>query len=224
MYDLFFVSYEEPNAQENWEGLVRRFPHAKRIHGIRGIDRAHKACASKAFTKMFWTVDGDTEVDDAWDFSYQPDKWDQDYLHVWYSQNPITGLPYGYGSVKLWPKKRVMQFQNPWLDFTSSVGGMKIIPDVIAVTRFNTSAFETWKSAFRECVKLMENLRIDPLDADSASRLSTWVNCPLGAEFAEWCQIGASDGVKWHEANAGDLSMINDFEWLQMLFAEMHTR
>jgi hypothetical protein len=222
MYDLFFVSYEEPNAEENWERLSRRFPHAKRIHGIKGIDNAHRTCAMRSFTKMFWTVDGDTVVDDDWDFSYQPTKWDQDYLHVWYSRNPITGLSYGYGSVKLWPKRRVMQFKDPWLDFTGSVGGMKIMSDPIAVTRFNTSPFETWKSAFRECVKLMENLHVDSNDTEAASRLLAWINCPLDAEFSKWCQIGASDGMKWYQSNGGNLPLINDFDWLRKAFAEMH--
>jgi hypothetical protein len=223
MYDLFFVSYEEPNADENWERLSSRFPHAKRIHGIKGIDNAHKACAARSFTKMFWTVDGDTVVDDGWEFDYQPTVWDQDYLHVWYSRNPVNGLSYGYGSIKLWPKGRVLQFQHPWLDFTGSVGGMKIMPETIAVTRFNTSPFETWKSAFRECVKLVENLRIDPNDVESRSRLDAWMTRTSDVDFSEWCQIGAADGVSWHVENEGDLSPINDFDWLKNRFHAMRT-
>ena len=158
MYDLFFVSYEEPNADENWKLLKNKFPHARRIHGIKGIDCAHKACANESMTTMFWTVDGDTVLHNTATFSYKPPQWDQQYLHLWYSNNPVNNLRYGYGAVKLWPTKLVTNYSGLWLDFTSSVGNIKIIDETIATTAFNTSPYESWKSAFRESVKLCENL------------------------------------------------------------------
>ena len=159
MYDLFFVSYSEPNADENWGLLSERFPHAKRMHGISGIDKAHKACASMSYTKMFWTVDGDTVVDEEFDFDFEVEPWDRDFIHLWYSRNPINGLSYGYGAIKLWPRSVVLAHTDRWTDFTTSFNGLKVIPQTIAETRFNSSPFEAWKSAFRECVKLAETLR-----------------------------------------------------------------
>lgn len=218
MYDLFFVSYDEPNAEKNWGILKHRFPHAKRVHGIKGIGNAHRFCATISFTNMFWTVDGDTIVDDDWDFSYVPPNWDGDYLHLWYSRNPVNGMSYGYGSVKLWPKRRVLSHSGSWLDFTTSVGGIKLVEHTIATTIFNTSPFESWKSAFRECVKLSSNIKLNPEDTESLERLNTWKTVVFDVDFANWCKIGAEDAIAWCGSDPTDLSMINDFSWLRDRF------
>ena len=65
MYDIIFVSYNEPNADKNYAALKSRFPTAKRVDGVKGIHQAHIAAAKKAFTKMFWVVDGDAEILDS---------------------------------------------------------------------------------------------------------------------------------------------------------------
>jgi hypothetical protein len=223
MYDLFFVSYEEPNADTNWKILKDRFPHAKRVHGIKGIGNAHRYCAINSFTSMFWTVDGDTLIGDQWDFRYTPPVWDKEYLHLWYSQNPVNGLAYGYGAVKLWPRKRVLEHTESWLDFTTSVGGIKIIDQVIATTVFNTSEFESWKSAFRESVKLCVNLESTPDDDESRIRLETWMMVANHVAFASWCNVGANDAIKWVNSDPPDLSVINDFTWLRNKFKELHS-
>jgi hypothetical protein len=222
MYDLFFVTYEEPNANLNWAKIKDRFPHAKRVHGIKGINEAHKHCATNSFTSMFWTVDGDTIVDDSWDFSYLPPEWDRTYLHLWYSRNPVNGLSYGYGSVKLWPKQQVLKHVGPWLDFTTSVGNIKIVEQTIATTMFNTSPFESWKSAFRECVKLDKNLKNNPADAESLARLTAWQYTVSGADFSKWCNFGAFDALLWGTQPTSHLAMINDFGWLKHKFSSLY--
>lgn len=219
MYDLFFISYEEPNADDNWNKLKSKFDHAKRIHGIKGISNAHLACAKTSFTKMFWTVDGDTIVNDDWDFSYQPPKWDQQYLHLWYSQNPVNGLEYGYGSVKLWPKKQVIDYNGVWLDFTTSVGDIKVVEKVVATTCFNTGPYETWKSSFREGIKLCENLRKDPTDMISKARLLIWETALYKGEFFEWSIKGTRDAIQFFNEGS-DLHLINDFDWLKQFFVD----
>jgi len=52
-YDIIFISYNEPQADENFARLKARFPYAQRVQGIKGIHQAHIAAAKKAFTKMF---------------------------------------------------------------------------------------------------------------------------------------------------------------------------
>ena len=72
-FDIIFISYNEPNAEANFARLQARFsaPTLKRVHGVDGIHNAHKEAAKKSMTKMFWVVDGDAEVLDTFDFSYQ---------------------------------------------------------------------------------------------------------------------------------------------------------
>ena len=222
MHDLFFITYEEPNAGSNWEKIKNRFPHAKRVHGIKGIGEAHRHCATNSFTNMFWTVDGDTVIDDSWDFSYLPPEWDRIYLHLWYSRNPVNGLSYGYGSVKLWPRQPVLKHVGPWLDFTTSVGNIKIVDQTIATTMFNTSPFESWKSAFRECVKLHTNLKNNPADAESLARLNAWRYTVSSAAFSKWCNFGAVDALSWCDQPTSHLAMINDFDWLKNKFSTLY--
>ena len=55
-YDIIYLSYDEPNAEENYANLLTKVPWAKRIHGVEGSDAAHKACAEISDTKRFITI------------------------------------------------------------------------------------------------------------------------------------------------------------------------
>ena len=59
MLDVFFLSYDEPFADENFELLKMFAPHAKRVHGIKGIFDAHKECARQSKTGHFYVCDAD---------------------------------------------------------------------------------------------------------------------------------------------------------------------
>jgi hypothetical protein len=61
-YDIVMVTYNEPNAEEYWNNLKKRFPRAKRVDGVKGIHNAHVAAAKLANTKMVWIVDGDAVI------------------------------------------------------------------------------------------------------------------------------------------------------------------
>ena len=99
-------------------------------------------------------VDADAEIKEDFTFNYIPDVYDEDVVHVWGSQNPVNNLEYGYGGVKLFPTKLVRDATSWGLDFTTGLSKrFKSMPEVSCITRFNTDAFSTWRSAFRECVK-----------------------------------------------------------------------
>lgn len=213
MYDIIFVSYNEPNADKNYAALKSRFPTAKRVDGVKGIHQAHIAAAKKAFTKMFWVVDGDAEILDSFDFSYIVDEYNLETVHVWRSKNPINGLEYGYGGVKLLPKKLTMNMRTDTTDMTMNISSnFKAMPDVSNITAFNTDAYSVWRSAFRECCKLavINN-------EESINRLNVWCTTATG-EFSEIALLGALAGKQYGQENASNqeaLSMINDFSWLQ---------
>ena len=54
--DFVFISYREPNADENYADLLNIVPWAKRVHGVRGFDNAHKAAAELAEIGVFLEV------------------------------------------------------------------------------------------------------------------------------------------------------------------------
>lgn len=222
MYDIFFISYDEDTADQNWRLIKGRMPHARRVHGIKGIHNAHKCCASAAFTEMFWTIDGDTIIDDDFDLSFMPPIWDRGYLHLWYSRNPVNDLSYGYGSLKLWPRRSLLDFDGNWLDFTTTVGNIKVIDKVVATTHFNFSPYSTWKSAFRESIKLCLNVTNGD-HGESLDRLMVWITKENMVPFSSDATVGAKQGVMYFVDNDGDLEAlrrINDFEWLKTIYAE----
>jgi hypothetical protein len=211
-YDIVFLSYHEPTAQSAYERLTARFS-ATWIKDVQGIFDAHKAAASSVNSKMFWVVDADADIADDFDFSYIPDVYDQEVVHVWASKNPITGLEYGYGGVKLFNTAQVRAATSWGLDFTTGLSTrFKAMPQVSCVTRFNTDSYSTWRSAFRECVKLTLKE-----DAESKDRLDGWLHPVPDAFFRHDAKQGAEEGRAYALANKNNveaLAKINDYEWL----------
>jgi hypothetical protein len=222
MYDIVFISYNELNAEENYARLSSRFssPILKRITGVVGIHNAHIAAAKKAMTKMFWVVDGDAEVLDSFNFDYQVPNNELDYVHVWRSQNPVNGLVYGNGGVKLLPKKLTMNMDTSRIDMTTSISKLfKPMPEIANITAFNTDPFSTWRSAFRECTKLSSSSIERQNDAETQQRLDAWCTLNDSAPYGFYAYLGALAGRDYGEKNASDkeaLSKINDFTWLEV--------
>ena len=99
------------------------------------------------------------------------------------------------------------------LDFTTGLSNrFKSMPQVSCVTRFNTDPFSTWRSAFRECVKLTLNE-----DEESKQRLQTWLNTKGEGNFTRSAVRGALEGNRFalaNKNNISELNKINDYEWL----------
>lgn len=217
MYDIIFICYKEPNAEKNFSLLKERFPLAKKIEGVKGIHQAHLAAARKSFTKMFWVVDADAVVLDDFSFNYQPDDYNLDTVHVWSSRNPLNKLEYGYGGVKLLPKKLTLAMDLTAPDMTTSISKKFKAMDVVSnITAFNTDPFSSWRSAFRECAKLSSRIIRGQVDAETDLRLSTWVSIASG-EYSAECLEGATAGKRYgitFANNPTELAKINDFDWL----------
>jgi hypothetical protein len=218
MYDIIFISYNEPNADENFAKLKARFPYAQRINGVKGIHQAHIAAAKKSFTKMFWVVDGDAEIVDTFNFDYIVSKYDLECVHVWRSKNPVNGLEYGYGGVKLLPKKLTMNMDLSKPDMTTSISSLfKAMEEISNITSFNTDPFNSWKSAFRECCKLASKT-IDRQDtAETEQRLAVWCSASTDVHAQDGACSGRDYGIK-HAGDPEALAKINDFEWLEEQF------
>ena len=216
-FDIVFISYQEPNAEENWESLKQMYPMALRVHGVKGIHQAHIEAALLSSTEMFWVVDGDAVIADTFNFDYQIASWDMDCVHVWSSINPVNGLQYGYGGVKLLPKQLTLKVDIHSTDMTTNISQkFKSMQEVSNITAFNTDAFTTWRSAFRECCKLTINN-----NTESQKRLSVWCTLNDSVKYGFYAYLGALAGRAYGEKNASNkeaLSKINDFTWLEALW------
>ena len=215
MFDIIFISYNELNAVDNFAKLKERFPLAKHVQGITGIHQAHIAAAKRSFSPMFWVVDADAIILDTFNFDYQLTKEEHDIVHVWKSRNPVNGLEYGYGGVKLLPKKLTIDMDVTSTDMTMNISNkFKAMEEVSNITAFNTDPFSTWRSAFRECCKLVVNANEEAL-----ARLTVWCTLNDTVPYGFYAYSGALAGQTYGQKNASNkeaLSKINDFNWLEV--------
>ena len=221
VYDVVFISYNEPNADVNYNNLLVKCPRAKRIHGVKGIHQAHIAAAKLCDTEMIWIVDGDAVVNDDFNFDLVMSSYDIDCVHVWRSSNPLNGLEYGYGGVKLLPRQLTLTMDVNSSDMTTSISKkFKAVETVSNITLFNTDKFSTWRSAFRECAKLASRSIQRHLEEETNARLNTWCTIAQGNYSSEALK-GACAGRQYGEENKNNpnlLSKINDFDWLNTQF------
>lgn len=230
MLDVFFLSYNEPFADENFEILQMFAPNAKRVNGITGIFDAHQECARQSNTSHFYVIDADAVIEEEFSFKFIPSK-DQlvyhtipetDCVFVWRSRNPVNDLLYGYGGAKLFPKKCMLEAQNWNVDMTTTISA-PFVPkfQISNTTAFNTDPFNTWKSAFRECTKLASNIIPNGDNTDNEYRLKIWCERGVKRPFGNFAIQGANQGRDFgtrYKNRPEILKKINDFDWLQEVF------
>lgn len=214
-FDVFFISYDEDCAEENWRRVLKKAPQAQRIHGVKGIFEAHKQAASMAKSDMFWVVDADACLEPDWEFDYKPSIFEFNCVHVWRSRNPFIEETYGYGGVKLFPTEEVKQMQTWENDVTLSVGeNFKLMNQISCTSKFNNNALQAYRSAYRECAKL--SYKADP---DSKRRLQAWLKPDKQQPFAAEVERGAKDGVAHFLLNH-DMYLINNYEYLKSRYEQ----
>jgi hypothetical protein len=220
MFDIIFLSYNEPNADANWVKLKERFPIARRVHGVKGIHQAHIAAAHRTMTKMFWVVDGDSTVMDSFAFVDPKELWKpEESVYVYQSKNPVNGLTYGYGGIKLLPRDKTINMDTNTVDMTTSIGYyFTAIEQIASTTNFNTDPFNTWKSAFRECAKLSSQVIRNQISKETEERLHIWCTAGEDKPYGKYAIAGAIQGTAWAK-ETDDLKLINDFEWLKETYA-----
>ena len=225
MYDIVFISYNEPNADSNWNLLRSRFPSAKRVDGVKGIHQAHIKAAKKCFTKMFWVVDADAALMEDFSFNYEVSEYDLDVVHVWRSMNAVNGLIYGYGGVKLLPRKLTLSMDISKPDMTTSISSkFKAVQQISNITAFNTDSFSAWRSGFRECSKLASRVIDRQKTDETKERLDIWCTVGKDKPFGTDAIQGAIAGRRFGEENKNnpqELAKINDFKWLKATYNEL---
>ena len=232
MLDVIQISYNEPDADENFEILQHYAPHAKRVQGVKGIFNAHKAAAELSETSHFYVIDADAVIEEEFSFRFKPmaNKLEYDHIpqtecvYVWRSRNPVNDLVYGYGGAKLFPRKALLDAKDWRVDMTTSIG-CTFVPkfQVSNITAFNTSPFDAWKSAFRECTKLSSSIIEYGDNIDNEYRLNIWCTRGEKRPFGEYCIMGANQGREFGRHYCGQvdkLNKINDFAWLHNMFTE----
>lgn len=221
-FDIFMISYYEEEADQNFQKLKMRFPEAQHVKNIEGIGNAHKRVGELARTEMVYIVDADAVVMDDYHFDYVPPMAKRkNSTYVWHARNPINGLEYGYGGVKLFPRQQLLEMGHKLPDFSTGSAFYQPVRDVSNITFFNRDPYRTWRSAFRECVKLASAVNPNQKQAETDERLHTWCTVDNGERFGRYCIKGALEGKAYgieHKDDVDALNKINDFEWLREQF------
>lgn len=220
-FDIAFISYYESFAEENYRRL--NYPSHKiyRIDGVKGIHQAHIEAAKMCETDMFYVVDADAIIESDFNFNYQIPYYDfnaKSTVHVWKSRNPINGLEYGNGGVKLLPRQLTIDMDLSKPDMTTSISKwFRPMPDISNMNGFNTDPFNTWKSSFRECCKLASRVIDRQQEEETEERLRVWCEESTDKYAIDGAISGREYGIK-HKINLEALKKINDFEWLKEQF------
>lgn len=213
--DIVFLSYDEPSAEKYWKALKEKYPRAKRTQGVKGRTQAYHSAAMLSDTHYFFAVFPTIELDDSFDFTFQPDRLREACHYIFHAKNPVNGLEYGHRAVILYNKHLCLSTVHPSLDFTLSQPHT-VVPQLCGTSHFNQTPEISWRTAFREVLKLCE---MKPT-VESQHRLKKW--CELGnGRYASFVQKGASDAVKYYKEVDGDkdaLQLSYELQWLKERF------
>ena len=227
--DTIFISYDEPNADKNYSELVKILPWAKRVHGVKGSDNAHKAAADMSETDRFITVDADNIVDSKF-FSQDIDltELNKDFVFSWCGKNSINGLVYGNGGLKCWTKDFVLNMkthENADPNDTESVVEFCFDPkyfqmnDCYSTSYINSSPFQAWRAGFREGVKMSLDRGSKTPDIkrvwwQNYQRLLIWCNVGADVKNGLWAMYGARLGCYLTACTDWNHTQVRDFDYL----------
>lgn len=229
MFDVFFIYNGEINGKKNYKITKRMLNYVQTIKNSKSIKEAHLNAAFLAKTNWFFTIDADNilieekEIKDIFLF-LNDDIMKKYYYHydvcVFNSINKTNKCCYGWGAVKIWNKKSLLEKKiTNYVDFTTSFNLLKIeFP--ISIHEYNISPFDTWRSVFREYFKLNLIITKNNKNTKALRNLHLWENPYDAFDFKEY-YIDAIQYVKeiYNKKKYKDIN-INDFSYLRKIFEE----
>jgi hypothetical protein len=235
-YDIFYLSYDEPQKEEYWAKLQELAPWAKRVDGVKGFDSAHKACANQSETDRFITVDGDNIVyPDFFNLELDIPEKLNDKVLSWAGRNAINGLCYGNGGLKLWTKEFVLNMRThenavrdeEKVDFCWDDKYVQL-NNTYSDTCPNGSPFQAFRAGFREGVKMTldrgaktEGMIEKTTHDINFNRLLVWASIGDDVENGIWAIYGTRLGIYYANIDKSfDIASISDYDWFKSFFYE----
>ena len=241
-FDLFFLSYDEPNAEKHWADLLNKAGWAERVHGVKGFEAAHRACAEKSNTDWFITVDADNIVlPEFFDQSVELDtEKSPNRCYSWNGLNMMNGLMYGNGGLKLWSKAFVL---GGGVGHEASADPRHAVDfcwqdDYVQINKtfsevWNTgSAYQAFRVGFREGVKLTldRGERVPARDMKrrlhnmNLRNIRIWSSVGADVDFGTYAILGARMG--WAKMLDPDFDhvRVRDYDWFESIWVETQDR
>lgn len=211
--DCIFLTYDEPMAEENWVKIRNMVPWARRVHGVKGSDAAHKAAGEASDTERFILIDGDNiPYESFFNLTLElPDEQWESAVFRWRARNHVNGLMYGNGGISSWTKTFVANMRTHEATDGRTETEVEFcfdplywaMHDCYSTTYPNGSAFHAWRAGFREGVKMCLNKGARPSVSEFRDRvhqrnldhLTVWHNVGADVEHGIWAIAGARQGT-----------------------------
>ena len=244
--DVVYISYDEPRADKTFAEIKAVCPRAKRSHGVRGFDAAHKAAARLASTEHLITIDGDNVgIDpDVLEGQIELPPGYHDCVAAFSARNRLNGLIYGNGGLKVWPRYLMLEMQTHEnsdhqrnaTEFCWGMGWYKLdrLASDIEVT---TTPFQAFRAGFREGVKLATPDGLTSRQAypdlplqeafkrhvwkGNADRLAVWCSVGADIEHGLFAIYGARLGCAMLHFDGWNPISINDYEGFKRWWADV---
>lgn len=212
--DIVYISNGEPDEEKWYDHLCYQSNHqAKWVRGVDGRVAAYQEAARQSTTPWFFAVFAKLEVlgnQFPW-YTWMPDYFQEPKHYIFNSRNPVNGLEYGHQGVIAYNKRLVLENNTPGIDFTLSQPH-ESVPILSGIAHYNQSPWMTWRTAFREAIKLKHFMATQPT-LETEHRLTTWLTVANG-DFANWSIRGAEDAVAYYAEVGGDYNkLMLSFEW-----------
>jgi len=211
--DIIYISNGEPDEQkwfDHTEYMSNR--DVKWIRGVNGRVAAYQAAARLSTSDWFLAVFAKLEVvgsRELWEF--QPDYWQGPKHYIFNARNPVNGLEYGHMGVIAYNKRLVLENNNPGIDFTLSQAH-ESVPLLSGTAHYNQDSWTTWRTAFREALKLRMFMDTQPT-LETEHRLNTWCTVATG-NYSNYSIDGANDALRYYDEVQGDPAKLQlSFEW-----------
>lgn len=237
--DFVYISFREPNKEENWADLKNKVPWAKRVDGVVGFDSAHKAAAEKAETDFFISIDGDNIIHERFlletlDFSLT----DPNAVHRWRAINSINGLIYGNGGIVGWPKDTCLNMKTHensenlenQVDFCWGVPHENLF-NCYSSTVIHSTPQQAFVAGYREGVKMSLD-RGKAITAENFNRkmwptnlrtLSVWMSVGADIPNGKYAMLGARTGCYDTVIEDMDINRVKDLDNMERVYEE-HTK
>jgi hypothetical protein len=212
--DIVFISNGEPNAKSNYLQmtmyLANESKYTNRVHvvdGVNGRVAAYHAAARASTTPWFFAVFAKLEVNQMFDWTWQPDRMQQPKHYIFHARNPVNGLEYGHQAMIAYNKKLALENTGVGLDFTLDQAH-EVVPILSGTANYAETPWMAWRTAFRETLKL----RVSLPDVENEYRLKVWLDVDHSPD--QWSRKGAEDAVEFYDSVNGDPTELKkSYEW-----------
>lgn len=228
--DIVMLTFDEPNKEHRWAALQQLAPWAKRVDGVVGFDSAHKAAANCSDTEYVITIDGDNELHPAFlDLQLTVQDSLVNSVLSFNSYNPLNGLTYGNGGVKIWPKQYILDMRTHE-NSPDSTGAASLdfcwtntyvqLNNVYSTTHINTTPLQAFRAGFREgckmtldCGNVVERIETvaDKMYPANLTRMMIWGSVGQDVKNGAAAILGTRLGVWYTNICGGDLTVVRDY-------------